>query len=58
MSEMQRPEWKPVTVEIAEIGREVLKFTFATPQEFQQWWHQGDNHEIPLYGDESLGEDF
>lgn len=37
MSEMERPEWKPVIVEVAEVGREVIKLTFSSLAEFSQW---------------------
>lgn len=58
MEEILRSEWKPVVIEIAEIGREVLKFTFNTPEEFKQWWSRDDTKELPTYGVEMLGNDF
>ena len=53
-SEMQRPEFKPIIIEVAELGKEIIKFTFSTPEEYAQWWTRGEHEEFPRFGEEAL----
>lgn len=56
--EMRAREFKPVIIEVAELGKAVVKFTLDNREDYETWWSTGQYPEIPLYGSEALGSDF
>lgn len=44
---MERNEFKPVVVEVAEVGREVVKLVFNSEEEFIQWSSKNMPPELP-----------
>lgn len=55
---MEDSEWTPVTIEAAELGEMIVKFSFATREEYEAWWIGDGGYELPRFGMEMLGDDF